>query len=197
MNNDDIFRHYDEIKDDLKFYGISSVRMKILISLMKGPKKTKHLRRLTGIPSSTIIHGINELEKQKIVLKDGDMYYLSEIGQIIAPKLMEIVKTLNVTRKFENLLLCHEISDIPSDSAMTIGSLCDSELIESDNTDISKSFNAYLDMLCESKKIRGVSTIFHPEFINAFWELLEDEEVEVELILSDEVLKKPSPQLIH
>lgn len=190
MDKNDILGIYDNIMDDLKFYGISSVRMKIIISLMDGPKKTKQLRELTGIQSSTILHGISELEKQKIVLRDGDCYFLSEIGEILTPKLVELTKTLNVIRKFQNLWINHEINAIPENLLMEIGGLSDSQLIEADNADISKAYVSYADVLTKSKSIRGVSTIFHPHFIKTFVEILDNNEVEIELILSDAVLKK-------
>jgi len=184
------FRFYEEIKDDLKFYGSSSVRMKILLSLLDGSKKTKQLRELTGIQSSTIIHGINELEKQNVVLRKGDNYYLSEIGHILTLKLVQITKTLDVLTKFRNLWLNHEIVDIPPELLMNIGNLSDSNLIEANNADIAKTHTKFTNIVLQSKNIRGVSTVFHPDFTNIFEEVLQNEEVEVELILSDAILKE-------
>ena len=190
MSFEDNLRFYEEIKDDLKFYGVSSVRMEILLSLRDGPKKTKQLRELTEFQSSTIIHSIYELEKQNVVLKKGDNYYLSEIGQILALKLVQITKTLDVVTKFRNLWLNHEISDIPTDLLMNIGNLSDSKLIEANNADITKAHTIFTDIVLKSQNIRGVSTVFHPDFTNIFEEVLKNEEVEVELILSDAVLKE-------
>jgi len=189
MFNDNVFDFYEEIKDDLKFYGISSVRMKIMMGLVDGPKKTRQLRELTGIQSSTILHGISELEKQKVVYRDRDIYYLSEIGQILAPKLIDLVKTVVALKKYEKLWLNHKIDDIPMDFLRNISSLSNSQLIEADNTDVFKTYGEFNDRLHQSKNIKGLSTIFHPDFTEIFLDIL-DKEVEVELILSDAVLKK-------
>jgi predicted transcriptional regulator len=73
---------------------------------------------------------------------------------------------------------------------MEIGSLSDSQLIEADNTDIFKTHGTFQEILLKSKSIKGVSTIFHPDFTNFFLKILSNNEVEVKLILSDEILKK-------
>ncbi|MBI5681089.1 MAG: DUF1724 domain-containing protein [Methanobacterium sp.] len=191
MYTDDIFLFHDEVKDDLKFYGISSVRMKIMISLNDGPKKTKQLRKLTGIQPSTIIHGINELVKQKIVLKEEDTYYLSEIGRILVPKYIDMIKSMVILKNSQNLWLKHEIDAIPHHLLMEIGDLSNSQLIESDNTDIFKTHGNFVNMVSQSENIRGVSTVFHPDFVGVFRKIIDkNSEIKVELILTDEVLKK-------
>jgi predicted transcriptional regulator len=186
---EDNLNFYEEIKDDLKFYGISGVRMKIMLCLMDGPKKTKQLRKLTGIQSSTILHGISELEKQRIVAREGDNYYLSETGQILTPKLVDMIKTLVVLRNSQNLWINHEISAIPQDLLMEIGSLSDSQLIESESTNIYKTHEKHIQVVRDSKEIKGVSPIFYPIYIETFRELIK-KGVKVELILTDEVLKR-------
>lgn len=189
MSLEDNLEFYEEIKDDLKFYGISSVRMKIIISLMDGPKKTKQLRELTGIQSSTILHGISELEKQKIVSRDGDIYFLSEIGQILTPKVIDVIKTLFILKNNQNLWLDHQINDIPNDLLMRIGDLSNSMLIESDNVNISKVHENHIENVLKSKDIKGVSPIFYPIYSEIFKAIIE-RGIKVELILTDDVLNK-------
>lgn len=189
MFDDNIFNFYEVVKDDLKFYGISSVRMNIMIGLSDGPKKTRQLRELTGIPSSTILHGINELEKQKVVYKDGDIFRLSEIGHILALKLIDLVKTICTLKNNQKLWLNHKIGDIPDDLLMEIGNLSNSQLIEAENADVFKTYNEFTYLLLQSKDIKGVSPFFHADLTKIFLDIL-DKGVKVELILSDAVLKK-------
>jgi predicted transcriptional regulator len=190
MSRDNTLNFYEEVKEDLKFFGISSIRVKIMIILMDGPKKTSQLRKLTGIQSSTILRGINGLEKQRIVSRDIDNYYLSEIGHILSLKLEDMIKTLIVLKKCQNLWLNHEINDIPKKLLMNIGNLSDSEFIESEKTNIFKAHGLFIDILLQSKTIKGVSTIFHPDFTKTFLQILDNKEVKVELILSEAVLKQ-------
>ncbi|MGB9938009.1 MAG: helix-turn-helix transcriptional regulator [Methanobacterium sp.] len=181
---------YDEVADALKFHTISSIRMKILILLSYGPAKTKQLRELSGIQSSTILHGINDFEKEGIVLKNGDNYYLSEIGKIIALKLIDTTKTLNVLKKGQSLWLNHEVDAIPDELLMDIGCLSSSKLITADNADISKVPDTYKEMIASAKAIKGITPFFHQDFVEIFENIVKDKEVKVELILTDAVLKE-------
>ncbi len=196
MSIQDNLRFYEEAKDDLKFHGISSVRMKIMVSLADGPKKTKQLRKITGTQSSTIIHGINELEKQKIVLKDGDYYYLSELGEILVPKLIDMIKTLAVLRNNQDLWLNHQITAIPEELLKKMGSLSSSKLIESDNVNILKVHEKHIEIVLNSKVVKGVSPIFYPVYTEIFKGIIE-KGIKVELVVTNEVLKKIIEGLEH
>jgi predicted transcriptional regulator len=189
MPINDILKYYEEVKDDLKFQNTSSVRIKIMINLMDGSKKTKDLRKSTGIQSSTILHGIIELEKQKLVSRKGDNYYLSELGQIVILKIVDMIKTSVSLKKFRKLWLNHEIESIPQHLLMKIGDLNNSELIESENEDMFKTHGIHAQIILNATKIRGVSPIFYPDYVETFNSVL-DKDINVELILTEEVLKK-------
>jgi predicted transcriptional regulator len=189
MNTDDNIEFYELVKDDLKFHGISSVRIKIMICLKEGPKKTKDLRKLIGIQSSTIIHGINELEKQNLILKEVDSYYLSETGKIIALKLIDMIRTLVTLKNFEKLWLNHVIDSIPQDLLKDIGYLSNLELVESEKIDIFRPHGAYIQVILESKKIKGVSPIFYPDYVDNFKSMIENG-ISVELVLTSSILRK-------
>lgn len=190
MNTDNILKIYEEVKDDIKFLGISSVRMKIMLCLNDGPKKTKQLRKLTGMQSSTILHGINELEKHNLVLREGNTFHLSEMGIVILPKLVDITKTIFVLENNCSLWLNHEIQSIPPDLLMEIGCLSDSEVVEADITDIMKTHGNYLDMVSKSKRVKGVSSFIHPEYVGIYTDLMKNNGVKVELVLTDKVIKE-------
>lgn len=189
MNTETIIKFYESIKDDLKFHSISSVRVKIMISLNEEPMKTKDLRKLIGIQSSTIIHGIKELEKQNLVSRKGDYYYLSETGKIMALKLIDIIRTLITLKNFEKLWLNHEIDSIPQYLLKDIGYLSNLELVESEKIDIFRPHGAYMQVILGSKKIRGVSPIFYPDYVNNFKNMIENG-ISVELILTSTILRK-------
>ncbi len=189
MHITDILNFYEEVKDDIKSQSTSSVRTKIMISLSEGSKKTKDLRELTGIPASTILHGINELEKQELVIKEGDNFFLSEIGKIMVLKLIDTIRASVSLKKLQRLLFNHEIRDIPHDLLMDIGHLSNSQLIEADNIDVFKVHGTHLEIVLDSKRIRGISPIFYPNYPETFKKIIENN-INVELILTSDVLKK-------
>ncbi len=200
MDTENILNLYDAVSDELKFLGISSTRTKIMISLNEENKKTKNLREELGLRSSTILHGIKELEKQNLVFRKGDEYLLSQTGKIIAPKLIDMINTLGVIKKYEKLWLNHEIKDIPQDLILQIGNLSNSLLIEAEPTNILKPHRKFLEYLSKSKKIRALSPICHKDFVRLM-DIMADKNVKIDLILTeniiDEVAKSMDLKLIN
>jgi predicted transcriptional regulator len=189
MNINDILNYYEDVKENFKFQGISSVRIKIMISLYEGPKKTKDLRELTGIPASTLLHGINELEKQKLISRKGEYFFLSEIGFISTLKLVDTIKTRRLFKNTKKLWLNHDIESIPQNLLMKIGDLSNSNLIEDELDDMFHSHRTYLQIVSNSKEIKSISPIFYPDYTETFARLIK-ENVDVELILTGEILTK-------
>jgi len=189
MNIKDILNCYGYVKEDLKFQGISSVRIKIMISLSEGPKKTKDLRELTGIPSSTLLHGINELEKQKLISRKGDDFFLSEIGYISTLKLVDMIKTRELLKNTKKLWLNHDTEAIPQNLLIKIGDLSSSNLIEDKPEDMLNTHRTYIQLVSSSKEIKGFSSIFYPDYTEIFAELLKGNAC-IELILTKEILEK-------
>lgn len=189
MNILDILNYYDEVKDNLEFQSTSSIRTKIMISLSEGPKKTKELEKSIGISYYTVLHGINKLEKQNLILIHGNYCYLSKIGRESVSNLIDMIKTLIVLKNNRKLLLNHDIDSIPYDLLMEIGDLSDSKLIESENEDISKTHRIHSQIVLNAEKISGVSPIFYSDYIETFMPLLK-KNINIELVLTKNILKK-------
>ncbi len=196
MSVADILNYYEDVKEDLKFQGISSVRIKIMVSLSDGSKKTKDLRELTGIPASTILHGINELEKQKLISRKGDDFFLSEVGIISAFKLIDMIRTHIVLKNTNKLWLNHDIKAIPKNLLVRIGDLSNSKLIEVESDHMFKTHEIHTHVVINSKEIKGVSPIFYPDYTENFMKLLKNN-VDVKLVLTESVLKKTIESLNH
>lgn len=189
MELNDIYEFYEEVKDSLKFLSISAVRLRILISLNESSKKLSEIRAETNLSSSTILHGMSELEKQNFILKEGERYVLSQTGKIITLKMIDMIRALVSVRKFKNLWLNHDISGIPQDLILDIGHLSNSVLVESEPIDVLKPHNTFSEFLLKSKYIRGVSPIFDPHYIELFKTMAQGS-MNIELILTNEILDK-------
>lgn len=179
----------DEVQENLKFLASSGVRSKIMLSLKEGPKNLSELREGIVLRSSTILHGTNELEKRHMVYKKGDHYILSSTGKILTSKLIDMVKSVAVTKRFEKLWNGHQIEGIPEDLILEIGSLINSSLIESETTDITRTHSNFIEILSYSKKFSGVSPFFHPEFPNLLVALV-SKGVETQLIVTKSIMNK-------
>lgn len=189
MKLTNILNEYEEVKEELKFQITSNIRAKIMLCLSEGPKETGELQKFTGKSQSAILHAIKEFKKQDIILKEGDTFFLSEIGEISTLKLIDMIKTSISLKKFHKLWNNHKIKYIPQDLLRDIGDLSNSKLIESEDLDIHKPCETHKKIILNSKKVKGFIPVFHKDYIKIFRNILE-KGVKVELILIESVLRK-------
>ena len=175
----------------------SDLRTKIIIRLYHDKKPLGHLRDDLKINSTTAIHALKELEKYNITFQDNDKNYsLTNIGRVIAVKLLDFNDVAEVLEKHKEFWLEHDLSGIPEHLIEKIGWLKDSELFKDTDTEILKAHLNYINLLKNAKEIRGVSSIFVPEFTSLFQELV-SKNVDVQLILSKEVFEKIDKSLLN
>ncbi|NYT00210.1 MAG: winged helix-turn-helix domain-containing protein [Methanocellales archaeon] len=174
----------------LRLAACSDLRSSILISLGAGKKSLGDLREIIGSSSTTAIHALRELEKGNLLIQDENKdYALTKIGDIVALKLIDFVQAIDVLKKYETFWLSHDLSDIPEHLLERIGELKESALIEAPAADVLKIFTEFVDMLKNSKEIRGVTSMFIPEFGSLLKELTIEKNVDVELVITKEIFE--------
>ena len=167
----------------------SELKLDILSSLLRGEKKLSALREELSSSGSTIIHALKDLEAMNLTQQDGKHYKLTPLGVIEAQLIEEVSSTVEVLEKFRDFWLRHDITAIPSHLLRGMGALRDSNLIQNDSTELDRVHLTFKQLLLSSRRVRGVSPIFHSDFIGAF-QLMLSEGATADLILTREVLEK-------
>lgn len=179
------------IQDIHRLAVCSDLRRNILISLNEGKKPLGNLRDSLKISSSTAIHALRELEKYNLTFQDKNKNYsLTNIGRIIALKLLDFSNATEVLKKHERFWLEHDLSGIPEHMLEKIGWLKDSVCVSDTDTDIFKAHSNFIGLLKNAKEIRGVSSIFVPDYASLFEELIINKKVDVRIVLTQEVIEK-------
>jgi len=175
----------------------SDLRRNILMSLHDDKKSLGNLRDELEISSTTAIHALKELENYNLTFQDKDKnYLLTNIGRVIAVKLLDFNDAAEVLEKHKEFWLEHDMSGIPKHLIEKIGWLKDSKLIKDTDTEILKAHLNYINLLKNAKEIRGVSSIYVPEFASLYKELA-TEMVDVRLILSKDVIAKIDETILN
>ncbi len=168
----------------------SDLRRNILFSLFEGNKSLGNLRDGLKISSTTAIHALRDLEKGNLTFQDKNkIYSLTNIGRIIAMKLLDFSNAAEVLKKHENFWLEHDMSGIPDIFFERIGLLKDSMVVKDTDTDIFRVHSNFINLLKNAKEINGISSIYVPEFVTLFEELI-SKNVNIKLVLTTEVLGK-------
>jgi len=183
-----ILKLYEKVRDDLKFLTASDVRTKIIIVLNNGLKNLGDLKDETNLNSSTILHGMNQLEEKHLILKQSGGYSLSQTGNIVALNLISLIKASTSLGEIEKIFLKHEIGSIPEYLLENVGSLKNAVVVESTPTDVMKPHAVYAKLLSKAKEINYISSVLLPQKIEMFEELLENSSLQ--LMLTPEILDK-------
>ena len=185
------------VQNILRLAICSELRRGILVSLREGKKVLSELRTELEISSTTAIHALRELERDNFVFQGADRdYALTKIGEVIALKLSDFIDAIKVLKKHEDFWLTHDLSGIPPHLLEKIGRLRDSVVVKDTATDIFKVHSNYIDMLKDTKEVKGVSSIFVPEYPLVFEELIREKKANVELIVTEEVLGKIDEEIL-
>lgn len=183
--------------DILKLAVCSDLRKNILICLSGGKRPLSHVRESLNISSTTAIHALRELEKNKLAFQDKDKNYaLTSIGSTITLKLFDFNNAAEVLKKHEKFWLEHDLGGIPEHMMEKIGWLKDSVIIKNTETDIFKVHSNFINLLRNAKEIRGFSPFFIPDFTSLIQELILEKNIDIQLLLTREVEEKLDKKIL-
>jgi predicted transcriptional regulator len=167
----------------------SQLKLELLSSLLRGDKKLGALREELGSSGSTIIHALSDMEELRLVNQAGKHYALTPLGVIEAQLLEEVSSAARVMERFRDFWLSHDVAAIPSHLLRRLGALEDSTLVQNDSVELNRVHLTFKQILLTSKRVHGLSPIFHPDFVGVFQRLL-GEGATVQLVLTRGVLDR-------
>ena len=179
---------YNGIKDELKFFTTSGVRVKLLISLNKEKMTIDEMRSEFGYRTSTILPVLAELKSKELIYKDDRYYGVTPFGKLISSKLIDFIETLYMFKTQERFWKNHETYVIPDLFFRNIGSLSRSHIIEDSPADLFATHRRFIKLLEGCKAINGVSPFLHPDFPSIFKIFVEHDAV-VRLVITHPVLE--------
>ncbi len=178
------------IHNTLHLAACSDLRRRILIALKNGKKPLRELRDSLGVSSTTAIHALRELEKDNLLFQAEDRgYALTNIGEVMVLKLVGIIDVIEVLKKHEDFWLEHDLSGIAPHLLDKIGALSNSSLLSNTTADIFKSHTTLLQILETANEVKGIYPVFHLDYLKIFEELVKRRRIDVELIVTNEVLE--------
>jgi predicted transcriptional regulator len=167
----------------------SELKLNLLLSLKEGGKELSDLRDELGSSGSTIIHALQDLEELNLTRKTEKTYELTSMGEIFSIFLKDASSMMTVLEDFQDFWLRHEVETIPLELLKRIGELDGSYLVQDTRTDLAKVHITFQEILLTSRKVKGASPIFHPDYISVFQNLL-NIGAKVQLVLTHDVLDR-------
>ncbi len=177
---------YDDFLN-VRFLLASQMRPKLLLLLLNSDQDLNSFREELDKPSASILHGLKELEGVRLISKNFKYYSLSSKGFLYSLSLDKLSKDLFIFQENREFWQSHSIDSLPLDSFRNAYLLKDSILVESDETDLSKTLIEYLDLLSNSEDMRIILPIFSEQHLDIILENLENGG-QLQLITTEEVL---------
>jgi predicted transcriptional regulator len=167
----------------------SELKMSILRNLLESEQRLSDLKEKIQTQETTIAHALKELEQIDITTKSRGVYRLTPLGVLEAQICIGCSLSFDVLEKYKEFWLTHDTSAIPPILMRNLGAIEKSLLIKSTSVDLQKVHNNFIEILLTSKTLYGISPIFHPDFINAFREILSKGN-KIQLVVNNDVLEK-------
>lgn len=170
----------------------SYIRTKILISLYIKHKTLKELRKSVNNPSSRIIHSINKLKEERLVIKSAE-YSLTSKGYLITSNLVKLIQNWHLMNYDIDFWLDNDILDIPENFLNNRHYLKFSDEIILNAENYSESFYKYSKKIASSKNLKLIVPFFGVEHLNLLTNNI-NPNCNLELITTHEIWHKIDKQ---
>lgn len=169
----------------------SELKIKILLSLLSGERKIADLRSDVETRDTTILHVLEEFGELGLTTKSQGIYRLSSLGLLETKVFKELISTTEVIEKFKDFWLSHNVADIPLYLLLNLGALSNASIVRTEATDLNLVHEKIVNILKSSKRIRGISPVFHGDYVPVVEKSLKEGN-SVDLIFTPKVLEKTS-----
>lgn len=153
----------------LELIFLSEKRKDLILFLKDEPKSISEIRKDLNVGLVAILPQIKRLRDNSLVLKAGDIYSLSPLGIAVAGKMQPIIDVLSVFGSKYEYWANHAVESIPAPLRGRIGELANCTFSEPpDRTRLFEPHREFVENLMVSKKIKGIASIFHPDYPSLF-----------------------------
>jgi predicted transcriptional regulator len=174
INENNIFDNYEQIKEEIKFFTNSEIRLRILKCLNEKDLAMSNIYNETNLSYSSISSNVHKLEDRDYVYNDNGKYKLNDLAKIKLLDLMELNKLFDFTDDFFDFWNDHDVKNIYPEGLKNLNRLYGSKLIESSLENIYKPHNVFKSNILKSMNIKSIFPFIHPEYPNIFRKLIEN-----------------------
>jgi predicted transcriptional regulator len=181
-------KHDSRSFEKVRFILTSKMRTKLLLSLIDGEKNLEGLRMILKKPSATILHGIKELKKERLVCKFNKYYYLSSTGYLSCLNLIKLIENWYSINQHVYFFKNHDIKSIPYKFLKKCYALKNGKCISSNSHNLINPLTNYLEFIQDSENLKILLPIFSEIHLNAILDTVENNDSELEIVVTPDVL---------
>lgn len=167
---------------------LSEKRKNILLLLIEGPKSNCELKNAFDFPWKSMIPQIKKLVELGLVIQKDGMYFLSEMGTVIATNMQFLLNTLKIYDENRDFWFEHDLSSIPFNLLTRIGDLGQCRVFKPDLSHMFKVQEDIIKCMLDSSRIMVLASAIHPAYHLACLEFIE-KKIDLTVILTESVFE--------
>lgn len=151
--------------DEVEFVSRSRHRVHVLETLASSPHTRSDLHETIDIPQPTLSRVIRDFENRKWVRREGQEYYLTPLGQLLAEEfasLLKTVETIGELRTVIDWLPCEKFD-------FGLEHFADAEITLVERDDVIAPVRRAIEAFEAADRLRILAPGFVPEIIEARW----------------------------
>lgn len=168
---------------------LSEKRKDLLLLLIEGPRDIDDIKDILDVTSSAIMTQIKILISQGLIIHDGGLYRLSDMGRVIVKKMQPLLDTLSVYADNKDYWENHNLSAVPSYLLDRIEELGDCELVEPDLNRMYELPKKLEESLRQSSYVKEISSYFSPAYPGVYIDLAK-KGINVSVIITEPVFDR-------
>lgn len=170
--------------DDIAFLANSENRVEVLRGLVKGPQSHDEIRDRIRASRVTTARILRELEEYGWIRRSGQECTISPTGEWVCDEFVGLLDEIKAERR-----LRESLQWMPPDLlTFDVRRLRDAEVIVLEASDATAIIRRVLDFRRSSDRIRGVTRIVAPVFIETDWESTVHGDTHLEQVITPDVL---------
>ncbi|AGF98312.1 helix-turn-helix transcriptional regulator [Methanosarcina mazei] len=168
---------------------LSEKRKNLLLLLMEGPRDIEQIKTSLNVNSKAMMPQIKILNKQGLILQNGNTYELSDIGTLVVGNMLPLLNTLEVIEENKEYWASRDVSAIPHNLFMRLGELGECMVIEPDLNHLFDLPREFTENIMKSRSILSSLSYYHPLYPSLYSKLAKSK-AEVELVLTESVFER-------
>lgn len=157
--------------------------------LKEGPRSLDRIKSSLNENSRSIAPHMKKLLQKKLIIYDGDTYYLSDIGELVVENMEPLLNTMRVIEENKDFWTTRDFTALPSDLFKRLSEIGHYLLIEPDLSCMFELPREFRDNLFRSQKVSCFISYVHPQIPSMCCELSQMG-VSLSLFVTRQVFKK-------
>jgi len=168
---------------------LSEKRKEILFLLQEKARTLTEIKDYFDVKTPEIMPRLKEMEAANIIIKKGEQYHITPLGNVIAMHYRPFLDTLAAIEANEDFWNEHDISAIPGGMLYRIQELKECKTVKMEDYNINESHPEFIENVGGATRVMGAACIFRSTWIDLILDCA-NQGVPIDIIITKGIYEK-------